>query len=89
MIPPAHPGRFCSQGGAPQGEKQFEIRRIPLTRAPALMGQRNIITRERLTDLIEKAKPILQAAMPAEPSGLFHLLQPVTTEDRPPESQKA
>ena len=42
-----------------------------------------------LTDLIEKAKPILQAAMPAEPSEPFHSLQPVTTEDRPPESQKA
>ena len=52
------------------------------------MGQLNKITRERLTYLVKKAKPILQAAIPAEPSEPFRLLQPVTTEDRPPESKK-
>jgi putative permease len=39
---------------------------------------------ERLTLLIEKAEPILQAALPTEPSNLFHLSQPVTGEDGPP-----
>ena len=42
---------------------------------------------ERLTDLIEKAEPILQAALPAEPSDLFHPSQPVTGEDGSPISQ--
>jgi predicted PurR-regulated permease PerM len=31
-----------------------------------------ISSMERLTDLLEKAEPILQAALPAEPSDLFH-----------------
>jgi putative permease len=39
---------------------------------------------ERLTLLIEKAEPILQAALPTEPSNLFHLSQPVTGEDGTP-----
>jgi predicted PurR-regulated permease PerM len=41
---------------------------------------------ERLTHLIEKAEPILQAALPAEPSEPFHSPQPVTTEGGPPVS---
>jgi predicted PurR-regulated permease PerM len=36
---------------------------------------------ERLTDLLEKAEPILQAALPAEPSDLFHSSQPIIGED--------
>jgi predicted PurR-regulated permease PerM len=36
---------------------------------------------ERLTGLLEKAEPILQAALPAEPPDLFHPSQPVTGED--------
>jgi predicted PurR-regulated permease PerM len=43
-----------------------------------------ISSMERLTDLLEKAEPILQAALPAEPSDLFHLSQPVTGEGGPP-----
>jgi predicted PurR-regulated permease PerM len=40
---------------------------------------------ERLTDLLEKAEPILQATtLPAEPSDLFHPSQPVTGEDGSP-----
>ena len=39
---------------------------------------------ERLADLLEKAEPILQVALPAEPSGLFHPSQPVTGEDGSP-----
>ena len=39
---------------------------------------------ERLADLLEKAEPILKAALPAEPSGLFHPSQPVTGEDGSP-----
>ena len=35
-----------------------------------------ISSMERLTDLLEKAEPILQAALPAEPSDLFHSPQP-------------
>ncbi len=31
---------------------------------------------ERLTDLLDKAGPILQAALPTEPSDLFHSLRP-------------
>ena len=41
---------------------------------------------ERLTHLIEEAEPILQAALPAEPSEPFHLLQPVTAEGGSPVS---
>jgi hypothetical protein len=43
---------------------------------------------ERLTHLIEKAEPILQAALPAEPSEPFLLSQPVTAEGGPPVSTK-
>jgi putative permease len=47
---------------------------------------------ERLTDLIEKAEPILQAglpaALPAEPSEPFHSSQYVTAEGRPPVTTK-
>jgi len=39
---------------------------------------------ERLTHLIEKAEPILQASLPAEPSELFPSPQPVTAEGEPP-----
>jgi putative permease len=38
---------------------------------------------ERLTHLIEKAEPILQAGLPAEPSEPSHLPQPVTAEGGP------
>jgi len=41
---------------------------------------------ERLTHLIEKAEPILPAALPAEPSEPFLLSQPVTAEGGPPVS---
>ena len=47
-----------------------------------------ISSMERLTDLIEKAEPILQAALPAEPSDLFHSPQPFTGEDGSPISTK-
>jgi putative permease len=47
---------------------------------------------ERLTDLIEKAEPILQAglpaALPAEPSEPFHSSQYVTAEGGPPVTTK-
>jgi hypothetical protein len=48
---------------------------------------------ERLTDLIAKAEPILQAGLPATglqagPSEQFHLSQPVTAEVEPPGSPK-
>jgi putative permease len=43
---------------------------------------------ERLTDLIEKAEPILQAALPAERSEPFHSPQPITVEGGPPVSTK-
>jgi putative permease len=39
-----------------------------------------ISSMDRLTHLIEKAEPILQAALPAEPSNPFHSLSPVTAE---------
>lgn len=42
----------------------------------------------RLTDLLKKAEPILQAALPAKPSDLFHPSQPVTGEDGSPISAK-
>lgn len=40
-----------------------------------------ISSMERLTGLLEKAESILQAALPAEPSDLFHPPQPLTGED--------
>jgi predicted PurR-regulated permease PerM len=40
-----------------------------------------ISSMERLTHLVEKAEPILQAALLAEPSDLFHPPQPFTGED--------
>ena len=43
---------------------------------------------ERLTDLLKKAEPILQAALPAKPSDPFHPSQPVTGEDGSPVSAK-
>ena len=43
---------------------------------------------ERLTHLIEKAEPILQAGLPAKTSGSFHSPQPVSTEGEPPGSTK-
>jgi predicted PurR-regulated permease PerM len=43
---------------------------------------------ERLTHLIEKAEPILPAALPAEPSEPFHSPQPVAAEGGPPISTK-
>ncbi len=43
---------------------------------------------ERLTHLIEKAEPMLQAGMPAEPTGPFQLPQPVPAEGEPPVSIK-
>lgn len=39
-----------------------------------------ISSMERLTRLIEQAEPILQAALPAQPTGPFHLARPITTE---------
>jgi len=41
---------------------------------------------ERLTRLIEKAEPVLQAALPAERSEPFHSPQPITVEGGPPVS---
>ena len=43
---------------------------------------------ERLTQLIEKAEPILQAALPAESSEPFHSPQPVTAVGLPPGSSE-
>ena len=43
---------------------------------------------ERLTQLIEKAEPILQAGLPAEPAEPFHSPQPTTTESGKPVSPK-
>ena len=39
---------------------------------------------ERLAGLLEKAEPILQAALPAEPANQFHPSQPVSGADGPP-----
>lgn len=39
---------------------------------------------ERLTDLLEKAEPILGVVLPVEPSAPFHPSQPVTGEDGSP-----
>jgi putative permease len=47
-----------------------------------------ISSMERLTHLIEKAEPILHAALPAEPSDLFHPSQPFTGEAESPTSSK-
>ena len=44
---------------------------------------------ERLTNLIEKAEPILPAALPAEPSASFLSPQPVSAEGGPPVSIKS
>lgn len=48
-----------------------------------------ISSMERLTHLIEKAEPILQAALPAEPSDPFQPPQPFTSEDGAPTSAKS
>jgi hypothetical protein len=40
-----------------------------------------ISSMERLTDLIEKAEPILQAALAAEPSNPFHPPQSFKSQD--------
>jgi predicted PurR-regulated permease PerM len=43
---------------------------------------------ERLNHLIEKAEPILQAALPTEPSEPFHAPESISVEGRPPGSTK-
>jgi predicted PurR-regulated permease PerM len=43
---------------------------------------------ERLAQLIEKAEPVLQTALPTEPSEPFHLSQPVTAQGGPTVSIK-
>jgi putative permease len=43
---------------------------------------------ERLTHLIEKAEPILQAGLPVEPSGSFHAPQLASAEGEPPDTTK-
>jgi hypothetical protein len=43
---------------------------------------------QRLTQLIEKAEPLLQAGLPAEPSGPFSPTQPLPVEGEPPVSIK-
>jgi putative permease len=43
----------------------------------------------RLTDLLQKAEPILQAALPTKPSDLFHPSEPVIPEDGSPISAKS
>ncbi|HLO29670.1 MAG TPA: AI-2E family transporter, partial [Anaerolineales bacterium] len=43
-----------------------------------------ISSMERLTDLLQKAEPILQAALPAESPDLFHSPDPFTGEDESP-----
>ncbi len=51
-----------------------------------------ISSMERLTHLIEKAEPILGAALPVEPVDLFHPSQPVSREDGeaiPPNPEEA
>jgi putative permease len=47
-----------------------------------------ISSMERLTDLLEKAEPILQAALPADPPDLFHPPQPFTGDVGLPSSTK-
>ena len=47
-----------------------------------------ISSMERLTDLLEKAEPILPAALPSEPPDPFHPSQPVAVEDGSPVSTK-
>jgi len=47
-----------------------------------------ISSMERLTDLLEKAEPILPAALPSEPHDPFHPSQPVAVEDGSPVSTK-
>jgi hypothetical protein len=37
---------------------------------------------ERLAGLLEKAEPVLQSALPQEPTGLFHPPQPLPNEDK-------
>ncbi|MFH1219076.1 MAG: AI-2E family transporter [Candidatus Eisenbacteria bacterium] len=48
-----------------------------------------ISSMERLTNLLGKAEPILQAALPAEPSDLSHPPQPFAGEDGSPVSTKS
>jgi predicted PurR-regulated permease PerM len=44
---------------------------------------------ERLTNLLERAEPILQAALPPEQPSVFHPSQPVTDENMPSEQEKS
>ena len=59
-----------------QAHLQAAIREMDEPPPPLVMS-----SMERLTALLEKAEPILQAALPAEPPDLFHPLQPFTGED--------
>jgi putative permease len=44
---------------------------------------------ERLAGLLEKAEPILQTALPDEPSNMFHPSQPLTNENAAPRPSKS
>jgi predicted PurR-regulated permease PerM len=59
-----------------QAHLQAAIREMDELPPPLVMS-----SMERLTDLLEKAEPILGTALPAEPSDLFHPSQPSTSED--------
>jgi predicted PurR-regulated permease PerM len=66
-----------------QAHLQAAIREMDELPPPLVMS-----SMERLTDLLEKAEPILQAALPAEPHDLFHSPQTFTGEDGSPISTK-
>jgi predicted PurR-regulated permease PerM len=66
-----------------QAHLQAAIRELDELPPPLVMS-----SMERLTDLLEKAEPILQAALPAEPHDLFHSPQTFTGEDGSPISTK-
>lgn len=68
-------------------ERQAHLRTI-ITEMDELPPPLVLSSMERLTDLLEKAEPILGAVLPVESSAPFHPSQPVTIEGEPPVSAK-
>ncbi|MGB8980470.1 MAG: AI-2E family transporter [Anaerolineales bacterium] len=59
-----------------QADLRLVIEKMEETPPPLIVS-----SMERLAGLLEKAEPILKAALPPEPSDLFHPSQPLTGED--------
>ena len=69
-------------------ERQARLR-LAIEEMPGPPPPLVVSSMERLAGLLEKAEPILQAALPDQPPDPFHPSQPVTVDDESPVSTKS